>query len=75
MRFFINKKNKEFKKKMVNNLNNEEFKLDVVQNSKYINESYEDIFNLQLMESCISIDEEYDLLEHNNASKVDLYTI
>ena len=40
MRFFINKKNKEFKKKMVNNLNNEEFKLDVVQNSKYINESY-----------------------------------
>lgn len=83
MRYFINKKNKEFKEKVVNSLNSDkEFNLDldVVENPKHINESYENMFNLQLMESCISIDEEYDSLEYDsleydNVSKIDIYTV
>lgn len=76
MRFSINKKNKKLNKKVDDSLGSKKgFELNVVENTKYINEPYEDMFNLQLMESCISIDEEYNLLECSDDFKVNLYTI
>lgn len=73
----INSKNKGFKKKLNNNLEcDKELKLNMVDNSKYLSKSYEDIFDLQLLESCISIDDDCNQLEYiNDYSQRDSYLL
>lgn len=58
----INKKNKGPKvidTFNINNFDNNDLNSDMEDSFSYINAYYESSLNLQLMESCISIDEEY----------------
>ena len=69
----IHKKNKEVEVETKNNLNNiKSFNLGIETDNTYTNQFFmEDMFNLQLMESCISIDEDYDLWECNDNTSIE----